>query len=154
MPMEKPLAERIYLDDLSVGTTFRSREHLLDAEQIVAFAQQFDPQPFHLDEEAASNSFFQGLAASGWHTAAITMRLLVESVPFAQGVIGAGGELFWPKPTRPGDVLHVESTVLEIIPSRSKPNQAIVPTEILTVNQDGEVRQRMVAKLLAFRRPV
>lgn len=126
----------------------------MDANQIIGFARQFDPQPFHLDEEAAKDTFFGGLAASGWHTMAITMRLLVESLPFAQGVIGVGGEISWPRPTRPGDVLHVESKILDITPSRSRPNQGVVTVESRTLNQDGDMRQLLVAKLLAFRREV
>ena len=99
----------LYLDDLHVGQRFTSDTHLIDEEQIKAFAKQFDPQPFHLDAEAAKGTLFEGLVASGWHTAAITMRLLVESgMPIAGGVIGAGGEIAWPKPTRPGAVLRVE----------------------------------------------
>jgi len=145
--------EKIHLDDIAPGDEFLSSEYLVDAGQIVDFARQFDPQPFHLDEAAAKNSFFRGLAASGWHTGAITMKLLVESLPFAQGVIGAGGEISWPRPTRPGDVLHVKSTVIDVAASRSKPNQGIVTVESLTLNQDGEVCQRLVAKLLAFRKP-
>ncbi len=144
--------EKIHLDDIAPGDEFLSPEYHIDAEQIIAFAQQYDPQPFHLDEAAAKNTFFQGLAASGWHTGAITMKLLVESLPFAQGVIGAGGEISWPRPTRPGDTLHVKSKVLDVAPSRSRPNQGIVTVESLTLNQDGEVCQRLVAKLLAFRR--
>ena len=97
--------ERLYLDDLAVGQRFASGPQALDAGQIKAFAEAFDPQPFHLDEAAAASSLFGGLAASGWHTAAISMRLLVGSVPLAGGVIGAGGEIAWPRPTRPGDVL-------------------------------------------------
>lgn len=147
------MGELLYLDDLSVGATFRSREQRVDAAEIVAFAQQFDPQPFHLDEEAGRNSFFHGLVASGWHTAGITMKLLVESLHFAHGIIGLGGEIAWPRPTRPGDLLHVESTVLDITPSRSKPNQALVTVENLTLNQHGEICQRLVTKLLAFGRP-
>lgn len=95
-------SETIYLDDLTVGAVFRSSEHELDATQIREFARRFDPHPFHLDEEAARETFFTGLAASGWHTAAITMKLIVESVPLAGGIIGAGGEITWPRPTRPG----------------------------------------------------
>src|SRR6185369_17337284 len=99
-----------------------------DAEQIKAFARQFDPQPFHLDEAAAKNSIFQGLAASGWHTAALTMRLLVSGgLPLAGGSIGAGGEIAWPRPTRPGDILQVESEVTAVTPSRSRPDRGIVP---------------------------
>lgn len=144
--------ERIYLDDISVGDVFVSETHPLDAEQVVRFATQFDPQPFHLDEDAAKDSFFQGLAASGWHTSAITMRLLVQSLPLAGGVIGAGGEVSWPQATRPGDILQVTSTIIEIIPSRSKPDRAIVVVECKTSNQKGEVLQRLLAKILCFKK--
>ena len=103
-------ADRLHLDDLHVGQRFTSASHTIDEAQIKAFASQFDPQPFHTDEEAAKGTFFKGLAASGWHTAAITMRLNVEGgLPLAGGIIGAGGEITWPAPTRPGDTLHVES---------------------------------------------
>jgi acyl dehydratase len=146
-------AKALYLDDIAPGDAFRSAEHRIDAAQIIEYALQFDPQPFHTDEDAAQDTFFRGLAASGWHIASITMRLLVDSLPFARGVIGAGGEIWWPQPTRPGDVLHVRSTVLEIKPSQSKPNQALVKVESLTVNQNGEVCQKLIANLLAFRRP-
>src|SRR5439155_25976483 len=109
--------DRLYLDDLQIGQRFTSRTHVVDEEQIKAFAGQFDPQPFHLDNEAAKDTLFSGLVASGWHTAAITMRLLVESgLPLAGGIVGAGGELEWPNPTRPGDSLQVESEVLGIRP--------------------------------------
>ncbi|MDH4612696.1 MaoC family dehydratase [Pseudomonas sp. BN102] len=144
--------ERIYLDDLAVGDVFISDAHRLDAEQIVQFASQFDPQPFHLDADAAQDTFFQGLAASGWHTTAITMRLLVQSLPLAQGVIGAGAEISWPQPTRPDDVLQVTSQIIEITPSRSKPDRGIVVVECVTSNQDGKVLQRLVTKVLCFRR--
>jgi len=98
----------------------------MDEDRIKAFAAEFDPQPFHLEETAARASIFGGLAASGWHTAAVVMRLMVTSgLPIATGIIGLGGEISWPKPTRPGDRLHVESEVLEVLPSRSKPNQGI-----------------------------
>ena len=142
----------LYLEDLSVGDVFESPEYRLDAQQIIAFAQQFDPQPFHLDAAAAEDSFFQGLAASGWHTVALTMRLVVQSVPLARGVIGAGAELSWSQPTRPGDVLRVTSTIKEIIPSRSKPDRAIVVLESLTSNQHGQALQKLVSKLVAFRK--
>jgi acyl dehydratase len=142
----------IYLDDLAVGSVFESTEHKLDIEQIREFAQRFDPQPFHLSEEAAQQTFFGGLAASGWHTAAITMKLLVESLPLAGGVIGAGSEISWPRPTRPGDVLHVVSTIMEIAPSRSRPDRGIVTVQSDTLNQHGDLCQRSVARLLAFRR--
>ena len=139
----------LYLDDLSVGDRFTSGEHALDAAQIVAFAAQFDPQPFHTDVDAAEGTFFRGLAASGWHTAALTMKLLVESgLPLADGVIGSGGELQWPQPTRSDDVLHVESEVLEIVPSRSMPGRAMVQMRCETKNQRGEVLQRFTPKLV------
>src|SRR6202023_2807571 len=100
--------DRLYLDDLRIGQSFTSGTHVVDEEQIKAFARQFDPQPFHLDNEVARGTLFSGLAASGWHTAAITMRLLVESgLPIAGGIVGAGGELDWPNPTRPGYTLKL-----------------------------------------------
>ncbi|WP_233890206.1 MaoC family dehydratase [Paraburkholderia flagellata] len=145
-------ADPIYLEDLMPGAVYTSSEHRLDVEQIRGFAQSFDPQPFHLDEDAASEAFFAGLAASGWHTAAITMKLLVESLPLAGGVIGAGSEITWPRPTRPDDVLHVVSTIVEISPSRSKPDRGIVTVQSDTLNQHDELCQRSVARLLAFRR--
>lgn len=145
-------AERLYLDDLQVGQEFLSAEHPLDAVQIIAYARQFDPQPFHLDEDAARDSFFQGLAASGWHTMSITMKLLVQSLPFADGVIGAGGDIAWPRPTRPGDTLRVKSTIREIRASRSRPDRGMVQVRSLTVNQRGEVLQELTANLLVFRK--
>ena len=144
---------RLYLDDLYVGQRFESRPHKLDAEQIKAFAADFDPQPFHLDEEAAKASLFNGLAASGWHTAALTMRLLVESVPLADGLVGAELQLAWPRPTRPGDVLTVVSEVAEIVPSRSRPNMAMVTMRNETRNQDGNVLQLFTVKMPVFKRP-
>ena len=120
---------------------------------IKKFAAEFDPQPFHLDEAAAQASVFGGLSASGWHTASVAMKLMVTSgLPFATGIIGLGGELSWPRPTRPGDRLHVESEILEIKPSRSKPNQGIVTVRNVVRNQDGEERQIFTSKILIFRR--
>ena len=145
---------KIYLDDLHVGAQFCSGSHALDAAQIIAFAQQFDPQPFHLDAEAAKETLFEGLAASGWHTAAITMKLLVSSLPLGSGIVGSGGELDWPRPTRPGDVLRVVSKVLEIKPSRSRPDRGMVMVESCTLNQRDELCQRLLARLLVLRRPV
>jgi acyl dehydratase len=118
------------------------------------FAQEFDPQPFHLDEDAGRNSVFKGLAASGWHTAAATMRLLVTGgLPIAGGLVGLGAEISWPRPTHPGDTLRVNSEIIEIKPSRSKPNQGIVTFRCVTVNQDGEEVQIMTTKTLIFKRP-
>jgi acyl dehydratase len=142
----------LYLEDLHVGQRFASGRHPIDAEQIKAFAQQFDPQPFHLDVEAAKGTLFGGLVASGWHTAAITMRLLVESgLSIAGGLVGGGGEITWPKPTRPGDVLHLESEVLDVRPSRSRPDRGIATVRTETRNQHGETVQVLVAKLVVPR---
>jgi acyl dehydratase len=145
--------DTLYLDDLQVGQRFVSATQAIDADAIKAFARQFDPQPFHLDEEAAKNTFFGGLAASGWHVAAITMKLLVTSgAPVAGGVVGAGGEIAWPKPTRPGDVVQVTSEVVEIVPSRSRPNRGMVTLRSETRNQRGEAVQVLTAKLVVPRR--
>lgn len=143
-----------YLDDLQPGDRFTSAEHALDEGQIKAFATQFDPQPFHLDAEAAKATLFGGLAASGWHTAAITMRLLVGGgLPLAGGIIGAGGEISWPKPTRPGDVLHVDTEVVSVTPSRSRTDRGMVTVRSETRNQHGDVLQQSVYKLVVPRRP-
>jgi acyl dehydratase len=144
-----------HLEDLRVGLRFRSGTYVLDEAQIKSFARQFDPQPFHLDEDEARDTLFAGLAASGWHTAAITMRLMVDGgAPFAGGIIGAGGEINWPKPTRPGDILHVESEILEVTPSRSRPDRGMVTVRSETLNQRGETVQVLTAKLIVPRRPV
>lgn len=144
----------LYLEDFAVGQRFTSAAHTLDADQIKDFASRFDPQPFHLDEAAAQASFFQGLAASGWHTAAITMSLLVKSgMPIAGGLIGAGGEITWPRPVRPGDTLHVESEVLAVTPSRSRPERGMISLKSETKNQQGEVVQILTSKMLVWRRP-
>jgi acyl dehydratase len=129
-----------------------SGTHALDEEQIIRFAREFDPQPFHTDPDAAVDTMFGGLAASGWHTMALTMRLLVESVPIAKGVIGSGGEIAWPRATRPGDVLHVVSEIVEIVPNRSRPDRAMVLMRSETRNQRDEVAQTFTAKLVVFRR--
>lgn len=143
----------LYLEDFAVGKRFTSTTHALDAAQIKSFARQFDPQPFHLDEAAADAGFFHGLAASGWHTAAITMSLLVKSgMPIAGGLIGAGGELKWPRPTRPGDVLQVESEVLAVTPSRSRPERGMITVRSQTKNQNGDVVQDMTSRMLVWRR--
>jgi acyl dehydratase len=144
----------LYLEDIKPGDRYTTQKHRLTEDEITAFARSFDPQPFHTDKDAAKDSFFQGLAASGWHTAAITMRLLVESgLPIAGGIIGAGGELTWPRPTRPGDMLHVESTVLEVTPSRSRPERGMITVENLTKTESGDVVQKFVVKLVVPRRP-
>jgi len=146
--------DKLYLDDLSVGQRFTSGTLTVTEADIKAFAAQYDPQPFHLDDAAARQTLFGGLAASGWHTAALSMRLLVEGgAPLAGGIIGGGGEISWPKPTRPGDVLHVEAEVLEITPSRSKPDRGMVVMRNETKNQNGEAVQVTTMKLVVPRRP-
>lgn len=147
------MIDLLHLDDLVVGQRFASPSHQLDEAQIKSFAGQFDPQPFHLDDEAAKGTLFGGLAASGWHTAAVTMKLLVAGgAPIAGGIIGAGGEIKWPAPTRPGDILHVESEVIEIVPSKSRPDRGMVTLRSRTMNQDGQVVQEFTAKLVVQRR--
>lgn len=144
-----------YLEDIVVGQKFVTARVEVEKESIVAFAAQFDPQPFHLDDEAARGSMFGGLAASGWHTAAITTRLLVESefCP-AGGLIGASlDEMRWLMPVRPGDELRVESEILDVRPSRSRPGQGLVKIRATTLNQNGEVVQAFVANVLVPRRP-
>jgi acyl dehydratase len=143
-----------YLDDLAVGQKFETGTYVMEESRMKAFAAEFDPQPFHLDEAAARQSVFGGLAASGWHTAAATMRLIVDGkFKLAGGSVGLGGDIAWPRPTRAGDVLRVHTEIIEIVPSRSKPNQGIVKIRNTTVNQKGEEVQVFTAKLMVFKRP-
>jgi acyl dehydratase len=144
----------LYLEDFAVGQTFGSSTHRVETERVKTFAAEFDPQPFHLDEEAARASMFGGLAASGWHTAAITMRLLVDcELKPAGGVIGAGfEELRWPRPVRPGDELRVQAEVLDVRPSKSRPEQGLIKVRTTTLNQNGEAVQISVGHLIVRRR--
>ncbi len=144
-----------YLEDFAVGQQFSSGRVCIDAERIKSFAAEFDPQPFHLDEGACSHSIFGGLAASGWHTAAITMKLLVDSdFKPAWGIVGAGfEELSWPRPVRPGDELRVESEVLETSVSKSSPERGILKVKSTTLNQHNEPVQVFVANLFVPCRP-
>jgi acyl dehydratase len=144
----------LFLEDLRIGQRFTSLSQTIDAPAIKAFAAAWDPQPFHLDEAAAAKTLFGGLAASGWHTAALTMRLLVTTgLPLAGGIIGSGGELMWERPVRPGDTLHVDCEVLEIVPSRSRPDRGTVRVRCLTLNQNGETVQSFTPRLVVSRRP-
>jgi len=144
----------LYLDDFHVGQKFGSGRLRVETDQIKPFAAEFDPQPFHLDEEAAKSSFFGGLAASGWHTAALTMRLLVTSdLKPAGGVIGASNEISWTRPVRPGDDLRIESEVLEVRPSKSRPEQGMIKVRSTTLNQKDEPVQVLTASLVVPRRP-
>jgi acyl dehydratase len=143
-----------YLEDFEPGQKFGSGQLSVQAARIKSFAAEFDPQPFHLGEDSARQTLFKGLAASGWHTAAMTMRLLVDSeLKPAGGIIGAGfDELRWPRPVRPGDELHVESEVLEVRPSKSRPDQGVIKVRTTTLNQNGEPVQVFVGNLIVLRR--
>jgi acyl dehydratase len=144
----------LFLEDLQVGQRFTTGSLVVDEDKMKAFAAEFDPQPFHLDEAAARTTIFGGLAASGWYTAALTMRLMVTGgIPFSNGTVGLGGEISWPRPTRAGDTLQVESEIVEITPSRSKPQQGIVTVRNITFNQNREPVYIFTAKVLTFRRP-
>lgn len=142
------------IEDFAVGQIFGSGRVRVDKEQIKTFAAEFDPRPFHLDEAAARDTIFRGLAASGWHTAALTMRLVVESeFKPAGGIVGAGvDELRWPLPVRPGDELRVESEILEVRPSKSHPQQGLIKVRTTTLNQNGEAVQVFVVSLIVPRR--
>jgi len=144
----------LYFEDLAVGQKFGSGTLVVEADAIKAFAAEFDPQPFHLDEAAARASLFEGLAASGWHTAGLTMRLLVRGgFRPAGGILGRGGELTWLKPVRPGDELRAECEVLEARVSRSRPAHGLVKVRVTTFNQQGEAVQTFAPTLLVQRRP-
>jgi acyl dehydratase len=142
----------LYFDDLRVGQEFVTGAHTIDAAQIVRFAAEFDPQPFHLDAGAAISGPFGALAASGWHTAAITMRLIVEGIPLAGGIVGVGGEISWTKPVSAGDTLRVTATTADIRLSRSRPDQGIVTIRCETRNQHDQAVQVFVAKLIVPKR--
>jgi acyl dehydratase len=143
-----------YFEDFAVGQKFASDRRAVSAAEIKEFAASYDPQPFHLDETAAKETSFAGLAASGWHTAALTMRLIVGSeFRPSGGILGFGGELIWARPVRPGDELHVECQILETRLSQSRPGQGIVKLRVTTLNQDGEVVQTFTPALLVPLRP-
>jgi len=139
-----------YLEDFAVGQTFASGTLRINETQIKAFAAEFDPQPFHLDDATARATMFRGLAASGWHTAALTMRLLVDSeLKPAGGLIGAGlDELSWPRPVRPGDELHVTSEIIGVRVSKSRPDQGVIKVRTTTFNQNDEPVQVFIGNLV------
>lgn len=142
-----------YFDDLDVGMRLTTGSYTMTQEAIIAFAQEYDPQPFHTDPESAKDSLFGGLVASGWHTAAISMRLLVSSGNIlAGGVIGKGGALQWPQPVRPGDVLCVECEVVAVTASAKNPQRGTASVRMLTRNQHGDVVQDATAQLVVQRR--
>lgn len=148
------MSDLIYFEDLTVGMAFTSDAVAVTAEDIKAFAAQFDPQPFHLDEAAGEASFFKGLAASGWHTAALGMRMMVTSGPkLAAGYIGAGGEIAWKQPVYAGDTLKLRGEVIELKSSRSRPDRGIAVVRCETFNQRDELVQVMTAQVVVWRRP-
>lgn len=149
------MPEPIYLDDMQPGQIFGSGTLTVDAEMIRRFAAEYDPQPFHLDDAAAQGTLFRGLAASGWHTAALTMRLMVDGgLPIAGGIIGAGmDELRWPAPVRPGDALTLRIEVLDVRPSQSRPDRGMAKVRTTTLNARGDIVQLLVANLVVPRRP-
>lgn len=142
----------LYFEDLTIGQQFLTSSHTIDLDQIVRFAREFDPQPFHVDAQAAQSGPFRALVASGWHTAAITMRLMVEGVPIASGIVGGGGELSWTRPVLPGDTLRVVATIVEITPSRSRPDRGTVKIKCETRNQRDEPVQVFSATIIVPRR--
>ena len=147
-------ASGLYLEDFKVGQRYESKEtYALTQDRAIAFAREFDPQPFHTDPEAAKDSFFNGLAVSGWMTSAITMRLLASSFDIAGGIIGARGEISWPSPARPGQVLRATSEVVDVQPSRSRPDRGRITVRTETADQDGAVVQITTAHLIDMRRP-
>jgi acyl dehydratase len=148
------MTAKYFLEDFAVGQVFATGKLQVDTDQIKSFAMQFDPQPYHLDEEAAQKSPFRGLAASGWHTAALTMRLLVDGdFKPAGGILGVGFDaLSWPKPVRPGDELHAKSEILEVRPSKSKPDRGTIRVRTTTYNQNDEAVQEFTGNLLVPRR--
>jgi acyl dehydratase len=147
-------ADRLYFEDLAVGQKYPSGALVVTAEEITEFAAKFDPQPFHLDDRAAHASLFGGLAASGWHTAALTMRLIVgSSFRPAGGIVGSGGELSWRKPVRPGDELRIVGEIVELRPSHSRPAHGLVKIVVSTFNQHDEIVQTFTPTLLVERRP-
>jgi acyl dehydratase len=142
-----------YFEDLKTGDRFKSGTYKVSEEQIVSFAREFDPQPFHLDAEVARQTMFKEFIASGWHTAAITMRLFVQALNFAEGAIGLGvDELRWPTAVKPDDVLQIETEIVDLRESRSKPSHGIVRLRNVTTNQRGEIVQTMFASALVLRR--
>ena len=148
------MATPLYFDDIQVGQRFTGTQTwTVDADQIRAFAQQFDPQPFHLDEAAGRGTVFRGLDASGWHTVSLTMRLIIDGgPPMAGGTVGLGAEVTWHEPVRPGDTLHVRAEVIETTPSRSRPDRGRVMMRTETLNQHGKVVQTLISRVLVPRR--
>ena len=142
-----------YFDDLNVGDRFKSETLNVTERQLIEFAHKFDPQMFHLSRKRAERTIFKGLVASGWHTAAMTMRLFVQTLNFAEGAIGLGvDELRWPNVVRPRDILTVETEIVDLRVSRSRPGYGIIRLRNITTNQRGEIVQTMLASAMVPRR--
>lgn len=142
-----------YFEDTVAGNRFVSDTYDVTEQSIKEFAQQFDPQPFHLDRTAAARDVFGGLVASGWHTAAISMRLFVRAMNFAEGAVGMGvDELRWPNPVRPGDTLRLEISIIDARVSRSKPDRGIIVIRNVTKNQRDQTVQTLNAVAMVPRR--
>ena len=145
--------KEVYFDDLKIGARFKSEPLEVKEKQVIEFAHKFDPQMFHLNRKSAERTIFKGLIASGWHTAAMTMHLFVQTLNFAEGAIGLGiDKLRWPNVVRPGDVLTVETKILRLRRSRSRPDYGIIRLRKVTINQRGEIVQTMLASVMVPRR--
>jgi acyl dehydratase len=153
--MKEYAVKKAFLEDLAPGQVFTSDARaVVDASSIKRFAGEFDPQPFHLDEATARSTFFKKLVASGWHTTAVTMQLLVKTLPLSHGIIGSGvDELRWPRPVKPGDTLRVHCEVIDVTPSKLEPWRGTVRVRMTTLNQHDQPVQTMIGSLLVFRRP-
>jgi acyl dehydratase len=153
--VKEHMVKKAFLEDLAPGQVFTSDARaVVDASSIKRFAGEFDPQPFHLDEATARPTFFKKLVASGWHTTAVTMQLLVKTLPLSHGIIGSGvDELRWPRPVKPGDTLRVHCEVIDVTPSKLEPSRGTVRMRMTTLNQHDQPVQTMIGNLLVFRRP-
>ena len=148
------MSQHRYFEDVKPGDKFQSQAYHISEEQILSFAREFDPQPFHIDRAVADKSMFAGFFASGWHTAATSMRLFVQTLNFAEGAIGLGvDEMRWPDAVRPGDDLQVETEIIEVRESKSKPSHGIIRIRNVTTNQRGKIVQKMFASALVLRKP-
>jgi acyl dehydratase len=154
MARKEAALDKVYLEDLAPGQVFTSRARVVvGADAIKRFGGEFDPQPWHLNETVARSTFFKELVASGWHTTALTMQLIIQTLPLSEGIIGTGvDELRWPRPVRPGDTLRLHCEIIEVQESKVRPSQGTVRVRMTTLNQDDQAVQTMVAHLLAFRR--
>lgn len=146
-------AKDVWIGDFEIGDSFQSQTYEVTEDEIIEFGKKYDPQPFHIDPERAKNSFFGGLAASGWLTVGISMRLLMESHPFGFDMVGIENKLKWPSPTRPGDILRINTEIHDLKMSRSKPNRGVITLKVTTRNQEDEVRMVMLNKIIGYIRP-